>query len=60
MLGRLLGPIGFVWAATFSDFPLRFGFTILTNDLIWYPAFLAYLREAAAVTGGWRRLLAGE
>jgi hypothetical protein len=34
--------------------------TILTNDLIWYPAFVSYLRRAAVERGGWRRLLSGE
>jgi len=41
MLGKVLGPLGFVWSVAFADFPLLFGITILTNDLIWYPAFLA-------------------
>jgi hypothetical protein len=58
-LGKLLGPIGFVWAVVFAEFPLIFGITIVTNDLIWYPAFGAYLR-AASRRLGWRRLLLGE
>ena len=60
MLGKLMGPVGFAWAVAFSDFPVEFGVTILTNDLIWYPAFLLYLRRAARLRGGWRRLLSGE
>jgi small multidrug resistance pump len=59
MLGKLLGPLGFVWAVVFNDFPAVFGLTIVTNDLIWYPAFLAYLRAVAKRRGGWRVLLAG-
>jgi len=58
MLGKLLGPIGFAWAVASSDFPMIFGITIVTNDLIWYPAFGAYLR-AASRRLGWRRLLLG-
>ena len=60
MLGKLLGPIGFVFSAVFSDFPATFGLTILTNDLIWYPSFIGYLRKAARRAGGWNRLLSGE
>jgi hypothetical protein len=60
MLGKLLGPLGFAWAASFSDFPVAFAVTIVTNDLVWYPAFLSYLRRSAQIRGGWARLLAGE
>ena len=59
-LGKLLGPIGFAWAVLFSDFPFIFGLTILTNDLVWYPAFVGYLRRAAQARGGWLKLLLGE
>lgn len=38
---------------------LTFGFTILTNDCLWWPAFAAFLREAARLSGGWRPFLAG-
>ena len=57
--GKVLGPIGFVWAVAFGDFPVIFGLTILTNDLIWYPAFACYLRDVSR-DGGWRGLLLGE
>jgi small multidrug resistance pump len=60
MLGKLLGPIGFGWAVAFNDFPAIFGVTIVTNDLIWYPAFLSYLWRIARERGGWWRLLSGE
>jgi hypothetical protein len=60
MLGKLLGPIGFAWAVIFDGFPAEFGVTILANDLIWYPAFMAYLVRAADARGGWRLLLSGE
>jgi hypothetical protein len=58
-LGKVLGPAGFVWAVAFSDYPAAFGLTILTNDLIWYPAFVSYLRRVAEERG-WRSLLLGE
>jgi hypothetical protein len=45
LLGKVVGPIGFVWAAATGRLALQFGFTILTNDLIWWPAFVRYLRR---------------
>jgi small multidrug resistance pump len=45
LLGKILGPIGFVWAAATGRLPLAFGFVILANDVVWWPAFVAYLRH---------------
>jgi small multidrug resistance pump len=59
LLGKIFGPVGFVWAVMQGNLPLVFGFTLLTNDLIWWPAFFLYLREAAGMKGGWRVLLSG-
>ena len=50
-LGKILGPLGFVWAAASGALPLRFGLTIVTNDLVWLPAFVAYLRARPATPG---------
>lgn len=60
MLGKVLGPIGFLWSVATADFPLLFGVTILTNDLIWWPAFVLYLRDAAVLRGGWLFLVRGD
>jgi hypothetical protein len=60
LLGKILGPIGFVWSALNGQLPLAFGLTLLTNDLIWWPAFGLFLHEAAQVSGGWQKLLSGE
>jgi hypothetical protein len=60
LLGKVLGPIGFAWSAATGQLPLAFGWTILTNDLIWLPAFSLYLREMAARRGGVMRMLMGE
>ena len=61
MLGKVLGPLGFLWAAVaMDDLPQAFGWTLPTNDLIWWPAFSLYLRDAARLCGGWRALLLGE
>jgi small multidrug resistance pump len=60
LLGKLLGPLGFVWSVAGGSLPLGFGWTLLTNDLFWWPAFVLYLRDAAHLSGGWVALLAGE
>lgn len=60
LLGKLRGPLGFAWAVLMGQLPLAFGWTILSNDLIWWPAFTLYLRAAARQRGGWAALLRGE
>lgn len=60
LLGKVLGPLGFAWSATTARLPLVFGWTIVTNDLIWWPVFFLYLRAAARLCGGWQALLRGE
>lgn len=60
MLGKILGPLGFVWAAATGQLPLRFGLTILTNDLLWWPAFACYLQASAQLHGGWKACLRGD
>ena len=60
VLGKLFGPIGFVWALATDDLPAAFGWTIITNDLIWWPAFSLYLRDVVRHCGGWRLLLRGD
>lgn len=39
LLGKVLGPIGFFGAVTSGRFPLAMGWTIVTNDLIWWLPF---------------------
>jgi hypothetical protein len=40
LLGKIFGPIGFIQQGLIEkSFPLEFGFTILTNDLIWWIPF---------------------
>jgi len=60
VLGKLFGPIGFVWSVASDDLPAAFGWTIITNDLIWWPAFGLYLRDVVRRCGGWRALLLGD
>lgn len=47
LLGKVLGPIGFLYAATIGEFPWRIGVTIITNDLVWWLPFVAILLQAA-------------
>lgn len=46
LLGKILGPIGFLDAASNGALPWAFGWTILSNDLLWWPAFGAILWHA--------------
>jgi ligand-binding SRPBCC domain-containing protein len=39
LLGKVFGPIGFAMALLRGTFPPSFGWTILTNDLIWWAPF---------------------
>lgn len=60
MLGKILGPLGFAWSALSGQLPIAFGWTILTNDLVWWPSFTLYLLTAAKQSGGWLPFLRGE
>jgi hypothetical protein len=46
LLGKIFGPMGFVWAASRGELPWIAGWTILTNDLIWWVPFALILRHA--------------
>ena len=46
LLGKIFGPIGFVGALVKGTFPLAFGVTLLTNDLLWWIPFTLILRDA--------------
>ena len=46
LLGKVLGPIGFLGAALQGRLPWSFGWTNLTNDLIWWIPFTLILLEA--------------
>ncbi len=51
LLGKILGPIGFAGALYRGDLPLAFGWTILTNDLVWWVPFGMMLWDAAKRPG---------
>lgn len=46
LLGKILGPIGFLDAALRGTLPWSFGVTIITNDLIWWVPFSIILVRA--------------
>lgn len=46
LLGKILGPLGFLYAAQRNRLPWRACWTILTNDLIWWAPFAAILLAA--------------
>ena len=46
LLGKVFGPFGFLFAVANAELPWRFGWTIITNDLIWWPAFFGILLHA--------------
>ena len=49
LLGKIFGPIGFLFAAVRGELPPSFGLTLLTNDLIWWAPFaLILLRSCQA------------
>jgi len=60
LLGKVLGPVGFVWAYLHGQLPLAFGLTNLTNDVIWWPAFILYLHAGTRLSGGWIPFVLGE
>ncbi len=49
LLGKLFGPIGFVYNAWWGALPWTMGATILTNDLLWWIPFAAILIHAARI-----------
>jgi small multidrug resistance pump len=60
LLGKICGPVGFVWSAATHQLPLAFGLTILTNDLIWWPSFFLFMRDGARLSGGWIKFFNGD
>ena len=42
LAGKVLGPVGFAFAALRGDLPWSFGWINLTNDVVWLPAFTMF------------------
>ncbi|MFO0906263.1 MAG: hypothetical protein U0939_24865 [Pirellulales bacterium] len=43
LLGKIFGPIGFLWTASRGELPWMAGATILTNDIAWWIPFALIL-----------------
>jgi small multidrug resistance pump len=43
LVGKLAGPIGFVWSVSKGELPWLAGLTIVTNDLVWWMPFVLIL-----------------
>ena len=46
LLGKLLGPAGWLYLYATGEWPLSSIVLILTNDLIWWIPFALYLRDS--------------
>jgi peroxiredoxin len=46
LLGKIFGPIGFIYALIIGEFNLKFGSVIITNDIIWWIPFTLILKGA--------------
>jgi hypothetical protein len=56
LLGKLLGPIGWMLTVSRGEWPLRTLSLILFNDVIWWLAFALFLLEGTRVSAMLRRL----
>jgi hypothetical protein len=46
LLGKIFGPVGFLYGSFYLDvLPATLGFTIITNDLIWWPIWIPFVIE---------------
>lgn len=46
LLGKIFGPVGFVWTASKGELPWSAGLIILTNDLMWWVPFAVIVWKA--------------
>ena len=54
LLGKICGPLGWLWAWHQGKLPAITGLTILTNDLIWWPFFIPFVYHTAFKSRGVR------
>ncbi len=45
-LGKIFGPLGYVWGILMNTTPVEFGYLLITNDLIWWIPFFGILKGA--------------
>ena len=46
LTGKVLGPVGLAYLLVTRQWPLATVVLCLTNDVVWWPSFAAYLRDA--------------
>lgn len=46
MMGKVFGPIGYVFNILMGTAPVLFGYTLITNDLLWWAPFVMMLNHA--------------
>ena len=46
MMGKVFGPIGYVFNIAMGTAPAEFGYTLIPNDLIWWIPFVMMLNHA--------------
>lgn len=49
-LGKIFGPLGFLFNYFTGQAPAAFGYTLITNDLIWWVPFFMILRRVRTTT----------
>lgn len=59
LFGKTVGPLAYLAGLATGRASPALLVVILTNDLLWWPAFAAYLRAAARARGGWSAFLRG-
>jgi len=59
LLGKLFGPMGFVYSVLTGELPWFFGITVLTNDVAWWLPFIAILMHAARIQEARRTTASG-
>jgi small multidrug resistance pump len=47
LLGKIFGPIGFVWNYLSGQVPFSFSYTLITNDLVWWVPFFLIMKNVA-------------
>ncbi|RSO09180.1 hypothetical protein DMH26_01605 [Streptomyces sp. WAC 05379] len=45
LVGKILGPLGWLWLAVTGEWPLASGVILVANDLIWWVPFALYLHD---------------
>ncbi len=60
LTSKVLGPVGFAWAAWKGHLPWNFGWAMVPNDLIWWGPFAAILWQAYTDSLDGRRIASPE